>query len=88
MNEFQGNIYRCPNCTRVTTNYPFGCRNKPCPVKKDMLWDMTYGSFVSLVFIFMVGLGTYLLFTNFAKEDKKVLDYYSFPGYNINNNRR
>ena len=72
MNEFQGNIYRCPNCTRVTTNYPFGCRNKGCPVKKDMLWDSTYGVFVLFVLVFIMFSGLILLNRDYEKNKSSV----------------
>ncbi len=39
--------YKCPNCTRITDSYPFGCENENCPVKRDMMndiwWQLTVG---------------------------------------------
>jgi len=79
MNEFQGNIYRCPNCTRVTTNYPFGCRQKDCPVKRDMLWDSTYGLFVLFVLVFVGIAGLILLNKEYGEKhtpiEQKELDF-------------
>lgn len=90
MEEFGANFYRCPKCTRVTSNYPFGCRNKPCPVKKDMLWDMTYGTFVMFIMVFIFFGFFFIMLSRYGGHpapaveiptQKKVIDYYSFPRY-------
>jgi hypothetical protein len=93
MEEFGANFYRCPKCTRVTSNYPFGCRNKPCPVKKDMLWDMTYGTFVTFVMVFIFFVFFVIILTRYGGHPapavslpnhpvvRKNLDFYPEPRY-------
>jgi len=52
--------YRCKRCTRNTSNYPFGCPDEDCPVKRDMLndiyWDFTVGLPIFIVIIAVLAL--------------------------------
>lgn len=43
MNQFPSTIYRCKKCSRVTSTYPFGCKEEQCPVKKDIGNDIIFG---------------------------------------------
>ena len=49
--EIQGNFYRCQKCSRITQSYPLGCRERECPVKKDVINDWTYGTFLTIFLI-------------------------------------
>jgi hypothetical protein len=63
-------------------------------VKKDMLWDMTYGTFVTFVMVFIFGAFFFILLQRYGGHPapavvlpphppivKKQLDFYPEPRY-------
>lgn len=57
--------YKCTECTRYTSQYPFGCNEPECPIKRDMnndmYWSLTVGFPILLaiggafIFIMLIG---------------------------------
>jgi hypothetical protein len=62
--EIQGNFYRCQKCSRITQTYPLGCRERECPVKKDVMNDWTYGFFLAIFLMVVFGVVFMYVFAN------------------------
>jgi hypothetical protein len=58
--------YRCRKCSRTTSNYPFGCPEENCPVKRDVVndwkFDISVGFPLLIVFLAGVMFSVYLFF--------------------------
>lgn len=61
MNDFPSTVYNCKKCSRITSTYPFGCKEEQCPVKKDIGNDIIFGIEAFIGFIVICSIILYSL---------------------------